>query len=151
MQQLFQWSIKNHVTLRVKFIPGCINTMADLLSQKGQIINAQFSLCRIYCRTWMNWPFLFGQGIIPGHSSQSLSIRIVYFSFVTLAGQHESFKHVQNFRVPNANTFLPGYYAHWKRIVFFFVAQLTYCILIIFTVFVLYSGCSNCIPHYSYM
>ncbi len=42
-QQLFQWSIKNQVTLRVKLIPGHLNTMADLLSRKEQIIKAEWT------------------------------------------------------------------------------------------------------------
>ncbi len=39
-------------------------------------VYATVPLGRIYCRTRTNWPFLFSQGIIPGHSSQFLSIQI---------------------------------------------------------------------------
>ncbi len=31
-------------------------------------LNAPVSLCRIYYWTRTNWPFMFGWGIIPGHS-----------------------------------------------------------------------------------
>ncbi len=43
-QQLFQWSTQHQVTLRVKFIPGHPNTMADLLSGKGQVGQSRMDL-----------------------------------------------------------------------------------------------------------
>ncbi len=42
-------------------------------------------------------------------------------------------------------------YVHWKHVVFFFVGQPAWCIRVILTVFLLYSGCSNCILGNSYM
>ncbi len=44
--------------------------------------NAPVPLCRICSRTRTNGPFKFIRGVIPGHSSPFLSIRIVFFSFV---------------------------------------------------------------------
>ncbi len=43
---------------------------------------APVPLCWICSRTRTNGPFKFIQGVIPGHSSPFLSIRIVFFSFV---------------------------------------------------------------------
>ena len=45
-RELFQWASLHQVTLHVKYIPGRLNARADLLSRKGQIIKAEWSLSR---------------------------------------------------------------------------------------------------------
>ncbi len=65
----------------------------------------------------------------------------VFHICVTLAGQHECFEHVQNFCVPSANTFIPGY-VHCKYVVIFFVTQLMCCILVILTVYYIIRACN---------
>ncbi len=123
----------------------CINRDKYTTRMGGiSLYNAPVSLCRIYCRTSTNWPFKFVRVIIPGHSSPFLSIRI------GSVGKYESFEHVQNICVASTNKFHSAY-AHWKRVFIMFVAQLTCCILVILTIFLLYSGCSNCILGDSYM
>ncbi len=81
---------------------------------------------------------------IPIHSNCVLLIR------VGLAGEYESFEHVQKLRVASTNKF-HSCLTHWQLVAIVFVAQLTYCILVIHTIFLLYSGCSYCILGHSYM
>ncbi len=72
---------------------------------------APVPLCQIYSRMRTNWQFGWSFLVIPGHSSlctQQCQARIL---------------------------FIRGY-AHIKHVVIFFVAQLTCCILVILTVFV---------------
>ena len=45
-RELFQWANLHQVTLNDKYIPGRSNARADLLSRKGQIIKAEWSLSR---------------------------------------------------------------------------------------------------------
>ncbi len=65
---------------------------------------------------------------------------------VTLAVQHESFEHVQTFRVPSANNFHSSLCAlktcsyHFYRTAYVLYSNHSYCI----------PGCSNCIPCHSY-
>ncbi len=72
---------------------------------------------------------------IPINSNSVLLIR------VGLAGEYESFEHVQKLCVASTNKF-HSCLTHWQRVAIVFVAQLTCCILVILTVFLLYSGCS---------
>ncbi len=113
---------------------------------------APVPLCRIYSRTRTNGPFEFIWGVIPGHSSPLLSIRInsVHFIRVGLAGEYESFEYVQKLCVASTNKF-HSCLTHWQRVAIMFVAQLTCCIPVILNVFLLYSGCSYCILGHSYM
>ncbi len=74
---------------------------------------------------------------IPIHSNS------VLLMLVGSAGEYESFEHVQKLCVASANKF--------HSCLCVFVAQLTYCILVILTIFLLYSGCSYCILGHSYM
>ncbi len=75
---------------------------------------------------------------IPIHSNSVLLIR------VGLAGEYESFEHVQKLREASTNKF-NSCLTHWQRVAIVFVAQFTCCNLVILTVFLLYSGCSYCI------
>ncbi len=81
---------------------------------------------------------------IPIHSNSVLLIR------VGLAGECESFEHVQKLCVASTNKF-HSCLTHWQHVAIVLVAQLTYCILVIRTIFLLYSGCSYCILGHSYM
>ncbi len=73
--------------------------------------------------------------------TMTINLNSVLLIHVTSAGQQESFENVQNVRVPIANIFIPGY-AHWKHVVIFFVAQLTFCILVILTVYYVIHACN---------
>ncbi len=79
---------------------------------------------------------------IPIHSNSVLLIR------VGLAGEYESFEHVQ--KICSANKFHSCLCA--LKTYSYLVCCTAYgCILVILTVFLLYSGCYNCIPGDSYM
>ncbi len=60
---------------------------------------------------------------------------------VASAGQYEIFDHVQKFVYPVQIIFIPAY-AHWKRVVIVFVAQLMSCILVILTVYYVIRACN---------
>ncbi len=81
---------------------------------------------------------------IPIYSNSVLLIR------AGLAGEYESFEHVQKLCVASTNKF-HSCLTHWQHVAIVFVAQLTCCILVILTVFLLSSGCSYCILGDSYM
>ncbi len=81
---------------------------------------------------------------IPIHSNSVLLIR------VELAGQYESFEHVQKLCVASTNKF-HSCLTHWQRVAIVFVSQRKCCILVILTIFLLYSCCSYCILGDSYM
>ncbi len=103
---------------------------------------AQVSLCWMYCWTWTNWPFLFDWRIIPGHSSQFLSIRIVYFSSVQLWQASTNVLNMfKTFVFPMRILFIPDY-AYWKHVVFFFIAQPTCCILVFLAVYYVVRACN---------
>ncbi len=80
---------------------------------------------------------------IPIHSNSVLLVR------VGLAGEYESFEHVQKLRVASTNNF-HSCLMHWQHVAIVFATQLTYSILVIRTIFLLYSGCSYCILGHSY-
>ncbi len=81
---------------------------------------------------------------IPIHSNTVLLIRL------GLAGKYESFEHVQKLCVASTNEF-HSCLTNCQCVAIVFIAQLTYCILVIRTIFLLYSGCSYCIPGHSYL
>ncbi len=81
---------------------------------------------------------------IHTHSKSVLLIRI------GLAGEYDSFEHVQKLCVANTNKF-HSCLTHLQCVAIVFVTQLTYCILVIYTILLLYSGCSYCILGHSYM
>ncbi len=66
-----------------------------------------------------------------------MNLNSVLLIRVTSAGQH-MFK---TFVFPMRILFIPGY-AHWKRVVIFFVAQLMCCILDILTVYSVIRACN---------
>ncbi len=96
-------------------------------------------IIRVYPRCHF-WSF---QSILI-HSNSVLLIR------VGLADEYESFEHVKKVHVVSTNKF-DSCLTHWQRVAIVFVAQLTYCILVIGTIFLLYSGCSYCTLGHSYM
>ncbi len=94
-----------------------------------------------HCRMRTNWQFKFVRVIIPGHSSNDNDNQ-----FEQCSSRPYSFgRSVWKFwtcskslciqQCPARILFIRGY-AHWKRVVIFFVAQLKCCILVILTVFV---------------
>ncbi len=103
--------------------------------------NVPVSLCRIYCRMRTNWPFKFVRVIIPGHSGNGNDNDNLF---------EQCFSHACNFGrsvrkfwtcskiqcKPARIIFIPAY-VHWKRVVIVFVAQLTCCILVVLTVYVI--------------
>ncbi len=111
--------------------------------ERWYVPNQSISLCRIHCRMRTNWQFEFVWVIIPGHSSndngndnqfEQCSSRPCSFSrsvqmFWTCS------KIVCTQQCPARILFICGY-AYGKRVVIFFVAHLTCCILVILTVFV---------------
>ena len=54
--RLLSWCNLRHIVLKARHIPGCLNVIADKLSQQGQIIQREWSLQQevfdLLCQTW---------------------------------------------------------------------------------------------------
>ncbi len=122
-----------HLCQRQKFVLCPSHTVPNLLP------NEEEWTIRVYpgCHSWSFQSILI-------HSNSVLLIR------VGLASEYESFEHVQKLCVASTNKF-HSCLTHSQLVVIVFVTQLTYCILVIRTIFLLYSGCSYCILGHSYM
>lgn len=57
-QQLFQWSVKDQVKLRVKIIPGRLNAMQDLFGNRKVTLSRSNDACQV---RYLNRSFLFVQ------------------------------------------------------------------------------------------
>ncbi len=66
-----------------------------------------------------------------------VNLNSVFLIHGTSAGQHKRFETFNSFMFPMRILFIPGY-AYWKRVVFFFVAHPTCCILVVLTKFWLF-------------
>ncbi len=127
------------LSLKIFHIQMCLSLLCPSPTVPNLLLNEDEWTIRVYpgCHSWSFQP-------IPIHSNSVLLIR------VGLAGEYESFEHVQKLCVASRNKFY-SWLMHWQRVAIVFVAQLTCCILVILTVFLLYSGCSYCILGHSYM
>ncbi len=118
---------------------GMYLALCPSLTVRNQLLMNKHEFTIRVCSGDHSWSFQ----SIPIHSNSVLLMRF------GSAGKYQSFEHIQTFCVANANKF------HFclcalKCVVILFVAQLMCCILVILTVFLLYSG-SNCILGDSYM
>ena len=53
---LLKWSLEQNISLRSRYIPGQQNVIADLLSRKGQVLPAEWSLHPAICsHIWKVW------------------------------------------------------------------------------------------------
>ncbi len=109
--------------------------------------NTQVSLSRIYSRTGMNCPFLFDRGIIPGLSGKFLWIQIVYFSSMVFPQASTKVLKCSNLSCSQCK-----YFSFLViRIENVYFSSFSLILLAVFWLFLLYSGCSNCILHRLYM